>query len=278
MQLFEKKGVTQPLISSPVVSSEEATSVIPALSEQQMQQVYRMMVDEYRVGQLVLLENTGRALLALTRRQLGGRLAGQPVTVLAGAGNCGAAGMVTARYLANAGAQVVVILARPVEALGPAAAHQYQLLLRLEVPVFSHNTLPVTRLAGTLRQTNLVLDALMGGGLHGWPTGNEASLIRIVRQVGLSVLSLDLPSGLPPDGEPPNNPDLILKAQATLALALPRLAHIQNHALEMQGQLYLADIGVPPRLYSRLNLTVGPLFSASDIILLRRPPATPALG
>jgi hypothetical protein len=32
------------------------------------------------------------------------------------------------------------------------------------------------------------------------------------------------------------------------------------------GQLYLADISVPEKVYRRLGLTVGPIFAKSDII------------
>jgi hypothetical protein len=40
---------------------------------------------------------------------------------------------------------------------------------------------------------------------------------------------------------------------------------------ETVGELYLADISVPPALYSRppLNLDVGPLFARSDLLRLR---------
>ncbi len=238
-----------------------------------MQEVYRLMMEEYRVGQLVLLENAGRALVSLTRRQLGGKLQDQSVTVLAGAGGCGAVGLVAARYLANAGAQVSVVLSRSVETLGPFAAHQQRLLDRIGLPTQTQNLLPASKLVAVLRQSQLVLDALIGGGLHGRPGGSEAFLLQILRQVGgPPIIALDLPSGLPPDGEavPPNN--LTVEAQATLALGLPRLAHIQSQAASFIGELYLADIGVPPSLYTRLGLKVGPLFSASDILLLRRPP------
>jgi hypothetical protein len=41
------------------------------------------------------------------------------------------------------------------------------------------------------------------------------------------------------------------------------------------GDLYLADIGVPPQLYTSptLGLEVGPIFAAGDILLLQQGPA-----
>jgi NAD(P)H-hydrate epimerase len=40
---------------------------------------------------------------------------------------------------------------------------------------------------------------------------------------------------------------------------------------EYVGELYLADIGVPPSLYggTTLGLSVGPLFAESDLLRLR---------
>src|SRR5437763_12078217 len=114
-------------------SSGGRSTPIPALSNAQLQTIYRLMVEEYGLGQHVLVENTGRALGSLTRRLVGGTLTGQPMAVLAGAGNCGAAGLVTARYLSGAGAEVSTILARPPEVMGPVAAHQQRLLTRMGV-------------------------------------------------------------------------------------------------------------------------------------------------
>ena len=257
--------MTQPLSIQPAPST---AFTIPTLTQQQTYEVFRLMVEEYGLGQSVMLENSGRALMNLTRRLVGGNLVGQHLTLLAGAGNCGACGLVAARYLTGAGAEVTIILSRPPNTLGPAATHQYRLLSRIGQICYSQ--IPTTRLSANLRTSNLVIDTLLGGGIHGWPTSSEAFLIQAIRQAGCPVLTLDLPSGLAPDGERPPRPELVVQAQATLALALPRLAHVQAMAFPYLGDLYLADIGVPPTLYTRLGLMVGPLFNISDLILLRR--------
>lgn len=267
--------MTQPLTFPPPVA---VRSKIPALSNQQVQEVFRLMVEEYGLGHFVMIESAGRALTGLARRLVGGALAGQPIVMLAGAGNCGAVGLAAARYLASAGAQVTIILSRPVELLGQIAAHQQRLLVRAGVPHLVQSEVPTLRLSYLLRQSALIIDALIGGGLHGRPTGAEAFLIQVVRQAGQPVLSLDLPSGFPPDGDLLGRANLLVKATATLALALPRRAHCQPYAFGDLGDLYLADIGVPPSLYTRLGLKVGPIFSASELILLRRPTQGKAEG
>ncbi|RME43368.1 MAG: hypothetical protein D6796_13210, partial [Caldilineae bacterium] len=60
-------------------------------------------------------------------------------------------------------------------------------------------------------------------------------------------------------------------AAATLTLALPKTGLRAPAAEPFTGELYLADISVPPALYARppLNLTVGFPFAAGEIVRLR---------
>ncbi len=56
-----------------------------------------------------------------------------------------------------------------------------------------------------------------------------------------------------------------------MTLALPKKGLLAPEAVAHVGELYLADISVPPALYAgpALNLQVGPLFAENDIIRLR---------
>lgn len=243
-------------------------SPIPALTTGQMSEVIRIMVEEFGISHQLMLEDVGRSLANLTRRLLGGDLLHRRVGLVAGAGHCGAAGLAAARFLHNAGADLTIILSRPTQDMSHMAAQQQRILSRMGVPIVVQTELPPLKVLTSLRQTELVLDALIGGGLRGGPTGAEAFLIQAVRQVGRPVLALDLPSGLPGNGDRPIGP--FVRAEATLALALPRLAHVNQAAAPYLGELYLADIGVPSVLYQRLGMNVGSIFSAGEIIYLRK--------
>jgi NAD(P)H-hydrate epimerase len=62
--------------------------------------------------------------------------------------------------------------------------------------------------------------------------------------------------------------DPVVHATATMTLALPKEG-LRVHSVRAQvGELYLADISVPPELYRRppLHLQVPALFSQSDIV------------
>jgi len=53
-----------------------------------------------------------------------------------------------------------------------------------------------------------------------------------------------------------------------MTLALPKTGLRTEAARDLVGELYLADIGVPPQLYSLppLNLDVGSLFATQEIM------------
>lgn len=245
-----------------------AQNPMPAISNSQMTDVIRIMVEEFGLSHQIMMENVGRNLATLTRRLLGGTLLNRRITLVAGAGHCGAAGLAAARFLSNMGADLTVLLARPLSDLSHMAQQQYRILHRMNVPVVAQTELPPLKVLTGLREAEIAIDALIGGGLRGGPTGAEAFLIQALRQVGRPVLALDLPSGLSGDGERPIGP--FVRAEATLALALPRLAHVNLAAAPYMGELYLADIGVPPVLYQRLGLHVGSIFSGGEIIYLRK--------
>lgn len=82
------------------------------------------------------------------------------------------------------------------------------------------------------------------------------------------ILALDAPSGI--DTTTGTVFDPVIAAVATMTLALPkeglRADGVANHV----GEMYLADISVPPALYGKppLNMQVGPLFAREDVIRL----------
>ena len=62
----------------------------------------------------------------------------------------------------------------------------------------------------------------------------------------------------------PGNP--CINAAATLTLALPKSGLLTHQAAEYVGELYLADISVPPDLYRQIGIEVPKLFEVDTII------------
>lgn len=238
---------------------------IPAVTADQMREVDRLAVEVYGIELVQMMEQAGRNLAELARTLLGGSLSGRRVAVAAGKGNNGGGGLVAARYLSNWGAQAVVHMDRE-ESLAAVPRSRWQTL----------SGLPVERMHGddALRRLgaggdDLVIDALIGYSLHGDPTGWVAEAIEAANASGVTILALDLPSGLDATSGRASAP--CVRASATLTLALPKSGLYQHEAAGWTGRLYLADIGIPPALYRRIGLEVGPLFAEASVIPLPSP-------
>ena len=234
----------------------------PYLSTEQMIEVDRAMIEDYQILLIQMMENAGRNLAALARsRFLGGDPRGRNVVVLAGKGGNGGGGMVCARRLHNWGAQVHVYTAVTPTAFAGVPAHQLNVLQRMGVPVIP-DKMPNNE------QPDLVVDAVIGYSLKGDPRGRAAALIAWGNQQKAPVLSLDVPSGIDTASGEIHTP--AVTADATMTLALPKnglqLPAVKKHV----GEVYLADISVPPALYSKapLGLDVGALFAREDIVRL----------
>ena len=77
---------------------------IPWLDTEQMIEVDRAMMEDYRIDLVRMMENAGRCLAILTRdRFLNRSPVGKRVTVLAGSGGNGGGALVAARRLHNWG-------------------------------------------------------------------------------------------------------------------------------------------------------------------------------
>ena len=236
-----------------------ASSSLPYLTREQMERVDHLMIDVYGIQLLQMMENAGRHLADLARgRFLGGTCVGRHDVVLAGRGGNGGGAMVSARHLANRGGMVTVSLTREPEAYGGIPAHQLEILRKAGVRV---------AYAADLGQDlccDLVVDGLIGYSLSGAPRGTTAEMIGWANAQDAPILSLDTPSGVDVTTGEVYTP--AIQACATMTLALPKVGLKAPVAQSFVGELYLADISVPPVLYGRMGLAPGPIFAESAIL------------
>ncbi len=220
------------------------------------------MVEEYGITLPRMMEHAGRHLArVVTDRVLGGDPRGCRIRVLAGRGGNGGGALVAARRLAGWGARVEVSLVAPASAMTTVPASQAAILERIGVPVSvgSPRGAPPERPA-------VVIDGVLGYSMRGAPRGAAAELIRWAHGQDAPVVSLDVPSGV--DSTTGEVPGVAVRALATVTLALPKTGLLTADASGWVGELYLADIGVPPALYRPMGLEVGPLFALGEILRL----------
>ena len=216
------------------------------LTETQMIEVDRVMMEDLRIELIQMMENAGRNLAQLVID----RFAPTTVTVLAGSGGNGGGGLVAARHLANRGVDVAVTLGTATDDTAGVPAHQLDILHRMGV------AMPTDP-----RAADVAVDALIGYSLKGAPRGKIGELVASIGDIADAVVALDTPSGLNvTDGSVPGT---VVAADATLTLALPKIG-LRN--APQVGELYLADISVPPSVYAAIGVSHPPDFSRSSII------------
>jgi NAD(P)H-hydrate epimerase len=238
---------------------------VPYLETAQMIEVDRAMVEDIKIELIQMMANAGRCLAHVARdRFLGGDPRGKSVVLLAGTGGNGGGALVCARRLHNYGAIVSVVKTRPDEDFAPVSAHQLKILRRMQVPVEEAHR------AAEAGAPDLIVDGLLGYSLKGAPRGAARDLIHWANANNSPILALDVPSGVDPTTGTVYDP--AIEATATMTLALPKKGLRASGAEEHVGELYLADIGVPPSLYSApaIGLKVAHIFARSDIIRLTR--------
>ncbi|OLZ09177.1 NAD(P)H-hydrate epimerase [Sulfobacillus thermosulfidooxidans] len=238
------------------------TQWIPAITSHEMQDVDEAL---FKLGYDLrqLMENAGAAMAYLAARYLHENLAGKKIAVLCGHGHNGGGGMVAARRLHIYGAQPEVVV--PAGTLKPVTWHQRRLLENMGVRV-SQLSCVDEQSWQTIIGADLVIDALVGYGLKGPLSGVVADMVNHVGTMSCPVISLDVPSGLSSDGEILNG--AIIKATATMTLALPKKGLVMPQAQGYVGDLYLADIGVPGELYRQMGWSMAPIFNGSPYIPL----------
>lgn len=225
----------------PVISPDS----VGWITEAQMIEVDRIMIEDLHIELKQMMENAGRNLAHAVL----GSCTPTRVAVLAGSGGNGGGGLVAARHLANAGVDVVVTTTRPDDNLSPVAAHQLDILRRMGVEI-----------SDVPESYDVAIDALIGYSLRGAPQGRTAELIDQLASYTGTVVALDTPSGL--DVTTGETPGVCVIADLTVTLALPKVGLRQRKNV---GELLLADISVPRAVTAALG-PAAPDFSMGSLL------------
>ena len=210
---------------------------------------------EFGVAGRALMEHAGAAVAQAALEMLNARGAGRRVLVLAGPGNNGGDGFVAARILKGRGCSVrVALLGERANLKGDAARAAGE---------WDGEVLPLAAImdAGeaAFQPYDLVIDALFGAGLNGPLAGVAAAvaalLTRAHRHSEVSVLAVDVPSGINGDtGKPPEG-GLAIAADMTVTFFRKKPAHLLYPGRTLCGEVRVADIGIPERVFTDAGIT-----------------------
>jgi NAD(P)H-hydrate epimerase len=228
----------------------------PYLSTEQMVEVDRAMMEDYRIELIQMMENAGRNLAHLARsRFLSGDPRDREIVALAGSGGNGGGTLVATRRLHNWGARVQVFVSASEDKFPSVPAHQLDIIHRMGIPISTAEDLPDDL------EPDLILDDVIGYSLKGAPRGDAAELIRWANASDASILALDVPSGV--DATTGTAFEPAVRATTTMTLALPKHGLRATCVDAFVGELYV--------LYaeSALGIEVGPIFAEEEIIRLK---------
>ncbi|MBI9044768.1 MAG: NAD(P)H-hydrate epimerase [Anaerolineaceae bacterium] len=232
----------------------------PAISIAEMIEVDRLMIEEYQIKLIQMMENAGANLAKFTIDYLNEQKLSNKVLILAGPGNNGGGGLVAARHLHNQGTRLSIKLTGKPENYKGVPAHQLNILKKMGIHQLQSDD---------LSHYDLIIDAIIGYGLKGNPRDTARKWIEIANQSKLPILSLDIPSGLNGDTGEPGDP--CIKAATTLTLALPKHGLLKETARAYVGDVHILDISVPPELYQKLGLQISSFFSGMPSIKIPFP-------
>jgi NAD(P)H-hydrate epimerase len=221
----------------------------PVLTAAQMREADRRTIEEAGLPGAVLMENAGAAVAhALRARRPSPR---RPV-VFCGRGNNGGDGFVIARHLLDRGPAVFLFGARA-DVRGDARVQLDVLERAGGVVAEVADAAGLARARAAAERADVLVDALLGTGLHQAPSGLVAEGIAILRglhgRMGVLVVAVDLPSGLSSDsGEVAWD---AVQADLTVTFAAPKYGHVLPPACDHVGALVVADIGIAPSLIEK---------------------------
>lgn len=190
-----------------------------------------------------------RAGFAVFKRCLAALNEYSKVLVLAGSGNNGGDGFVTARYLKNAGYRVSVYFINSGSKQSQISKKMYEAAVLAGVDVTEVDTLSVPSMSGF----DVIIDALFGVGFNRSLSGVYAEVVKCANEVCGFKLAVDVPTGV--NASSGAKPDLCFTADCTVTFSVPKIAHCLNPAKSYCGEVFIEDIGLPPdTISSKLSL------------------------
>lgn len=215
----------------------------------QMRDLDSTAIRDYGIPGAVLMENAGRETVRIMEICLPALDAGL-VTIVAGKGNNGGDGFVTARHLHNRNVPVEVVLLGKLEELKGDARLNADIAARMGIPVTEIRE--ATGLEDVIWQSDVIVDAIFGTGLTKPAGGLYARAVEAINDSDAFVVSIDIPSGLNADTPAVTGP--AVRADLTVTYGLTKPALVLFPSAEYAGQVVVVDISLPRPAVERAGL------------------------
>ncbi len=238
------------------------------VSSTTMREIDRLAIDQRGIPSQDLMEDAGHGIAARMISELLPRPESSQVAVFCGKGNNGGDGYVIARFLKEAGAEVVVYFMGPIDKLSTDARLNYDRADKLGLEM--HEVSKIDDLPEEL-ECDLAIDAIFGTGFSGAPRDLAGELIEYVNVQDCMIAAVDMPSGLNADNGVCEG--AAVDVDCTYTLALPKFGLFLSPGREICGDLAVVPIGIPDEIMDSLDLKTSLATGAliSELLPIRKP-------
>ncbi len=212
----------------------------------EMQQIDEKAIRDYGIPSLILMENAGRACAEEARRFILSAPNSQ-IAIFTGKGNNGGDGFVAARHFYNYNLNPVIFYFQKPSQMKPDPLTNFKILERMKVRLVDcSENIDWANVKKITQNSKLIIDSLFGTGLSKLIEEPFRTAIEIMNESKVSILAVDIPSGLNADtGEVMG---VCVEAEMTVALALPKKAFMLASVKRYTGKVIIADISIPREL------------------------------
>ena len=214
---------------------------LPGITKEQMAEVDRIMVEDFKIPVELMMELAGYNLANLALKLSKNKYSNY--IIIAGTGNNAGGGIVAARRLVSWGLSAQIIFPKGVNDLKDVPKDQFKRAKQLGIEIFSE--LPKNFL--DFKKDSFFIDAFLGYGFTPRHDNISENVFNYLSKIN-PLLSLDIPSGL--DATTGINYSRI-NPLATLTLGFVKKGLLITER-ENIGELYVADIGIPISIYYRI--------------------------
>jgi NAD(P)H-hydrate epimerase len=187
------------------------------------------------------------------------------VKIFCGKGNNGGDGLAIARLLIASGFDPVVYIIE----FGAKGTDDFQInLQRLHELTAEIYFIQSNEFFPSLANDDIIIDALYGSGLNRKLEGLSAELVAHINNAGATVVSIDVPSGMPIDKSCVGN--TIIKANHTLTFQSLKLCFLMLENAPYFGETHVLDIGLHKAFTKNIETTFQ-LVTAIDVENIYRP-------
>lgn len=211
------------------------------LTSAQARKLDEMTISKLNITSYELMERAVHQLFQKMADSVSWHFENKRFIVVAGCGNNGGDGLGVARLLMEHNANVVVWLCDFSSRITPECQKNLDLLLEKNsecVISLKNNKIPSINLSENV----IVIDAIFGTGLNRCAEGRYAEVIAAVNDLGASVWSIDIPSGLFGEGNSENHGQII-NADMTFTIQDFPLSAMFSESASYFGEISIVNIG-----------------------------------